>query len=315
LELGAWLRQGLHGPLDYMPATSDRRANIRARFDWARAVLCVALFYDGQPRGEKGQDLSAHIARYARGRDYHRIFERRLKRLSAALIAAGLCTKAHYYVDTGPVLKRAWAEAAGMGWTGKNTCLIHPRLGSYMLLAELILDTAVEPDAPALPHCGTCRRCLDACPTQALPAPGVLDASRCLVTWNIESDGRTPREFWEHQGGWAAGCDICQEVCPFNAPKRIAPADTELAVPLPWQALSLADCIAMQTPQFDAAFQGSTLRRLGLKGLRLGAITAAGNVGAESCRATLQAAAREADPEIATRAQWALERLAARADA
>ena len=240
------------------------------------------------------------------------MFEKRLKKLSTALTEAGLCAKAHYYVDTGPVLERAWAEAAGIGWTGKNTCLIHPRLGSFMLLAELILDVAVEPDAPSVPHCGTCRRCLDACPTGALPSPGVLDASRCLVTFNIESSGRTPREFWEAQQNWAAGCDICQEVCPFNSPRRIAPADPELATPLPWQSLTLRDCIGMTLEQFDAAFQASTLRRLGLKGLRLGAMTAAGNVGADDCTPALKNAVTETDPEIVERAKWALDRIADR---
>src|SRR5947207_12716329 len=120
-----------------MPATQQRRQNIRTRFAWARSVLCLAAFYDGQARGEKGRDLAAHVARYARGRDYHRVFEKRLKRLSVDLIASGICSRAYYYTDTGPVLERAWAEAAGLGWTGKNACLIHPRKGSYLLLAEL----------------------------------------------------------------------------------------------------------------------------------------------------------------------------------
>ncbi len=156
--LRAWLFNGHHGPLDYMPATELKRGNLRARFAWARSVLCLAAFYDGRAQGEKGRDLSAHVARYARGRDYHRIFEKRLKRLSQDLIASGICTRAHYYCDTGPVLERAWAEAAGLGWIGKNACLIHPRKGSYMLLAELILDSAPAPDAEDKPepfHCGT----------------------------------------------------------------------------------------------------------------------------------------------------------------
>ena len=298
LELGAWLQQGLHGPLEYMPATADRRVNIRTRFDWARALLCVALFYDGQPGGESGKDLSAHIARYARGRDYHRIFERRLKRLSAALIDAGLCTKAHYYVDTGPVLERAWAEAAGLGWTGKNTCLIHPRLGSFMLLAELVLDVEIEPDAPAVPHCGTCRRCMDACPTNALPAPGVLDASRCLVTWNIESGGRTPREFWEPQERWAAGCDICQEVCPFNAPQthRAGRCGTGCAAAVAERCLwrdcaSPCNCRTSTRP-----FEAARCAAWDLKACVWVRSPPPGMSGSEDCRPALLAAAGENDP-------------------
>ena len=171
-----WLARGFHGPLEYMRRSRATRANLRERFPWARSLLALGAFYDGQKRGELGRDLSAHVARYAQGRDYHLIFEKRLKRLAEQLVAGGICTQAHWYVDTGPVLERAWAEAAGVGWIGKNTCLIHPGLGSYFLLAEILLDTALEPDSPAAFHCGTCRRCLDACPTQAFPAPGVLDS-------------------------------------------------------------------------------------------------------------------------------------------
>ncbi|HLX60253.1 MAG TPA: tRNA epoxyqueuosine(34) reductase QueG [Planctomycetota bacterium] len=303
--LSAWISGGLHGPLEYMPQTEARRRNLRARFPWARTVLCLAAFYDGKARGERGRDLEAHVARYARGRDYHRVFEKRLKRLSSDLIASGICAHAHYYTDTGPVLERAWAEAAGLGWAGKNTCLIHPRLGSYMLLAEVILDCAAEADTPLPFHCGTCRRCIDACPTQALEC-GVLDSAKCLVTYNIELNGRTPRELWEKQGQWAAGCDICQEVCPYNAPKRIAPPDAELAEPLPWQTMTLAECMVMDQAEFDRRFVASTLRRTGLKGLRLGAITAAGNCHAEHCVEALRTCLEDGDEEIRARAEWAV---------
>jgi epoxyqueuosine reductase len=310
-EFGAWINNGLHGPLDYMSATEQKRRNLRLRFPWAQAVLCLAAFYDSAARGVKGRDLAAHVARYARGRDYHRIFEKRLKRLSHALIAAGVCTRAHYYTDTGPVLERAWAEAAGLGWTGKNACLIHPRKGSYMLLAEIVLDAALEADLPALPHCGTCRRCLDACPTQALVEPGVLDSSRCLVTWNIEAAGATPRELWEKQGAWAAGCDICQEVCPYNSPQRTALPDSSLGAPLPWQSMTLAQCIVMDRATFNSHFAGSTLRRTGVNGLRLGAITAAANTGAQECEGALRTCLSDADESIRVRAEWALEKLIA----
>ena len=309
LELTQWIAQGLHGPLNYMPESHDRRSNIRARFAWAQSVLCLGAFYDGSTQGVAGQDLSAHVARYARGRDYHRVFEKRLKLLSRALIDTGICTRAHYYTDTGPVFERAWAEAAGLGWTGKNACLIHPRLGSYMLLAEMILDCAPQPDAPEPFHCGTCTRCLEACPTQALIAPGVLDATKCLVTYNIELNGNTPRALWELQGKWAAGCDICQEVCPFNAPRRIAAADPELASPLPWQSMTLAKCIEMDQAEFDRRFVSSTLRRTGVRGLRLGAITAAGNARALNCLEALQRCVQDPDESIRERAVWALSKI------
>ena len=308
-HLGEWIARGLHGPLQYMPATQERRRNLHIRFPWAKSVLCLGVFYEGFARGKKGRDLEAHVARYARGRDYHRVFEKRLKRLSAALRHAGLCDRAHYYTDTGPVLERAWAERAGLGWIGKNTCLINSKRGSFFLLAEIILDCAAAPDQAATPHCGSCRRCIDACPTQALSPEGELNAQACLVTWNIELNGRTPRELWERQGEWAAGCDICQQVCPYNSERRVAPADPELSAPLAWQSMSLAQCIAMDRAEFDHRFTASTLRRTGLKGLRLGAITAAGNCASEDCRAALTACLNETDDEINARARWALAAL------
>jgi epoxyqueuosine reductase len=305
-----WLDRGNQGPLDYLVSNRQTRIQLHSRFPWVRTVLALGSFYDGVERGERGRDLSAHVARYARGRDYHRIFEKRLKKLGAALIAEGLCSRAHRYVDTGPVLERAWAEAASIGWIGKNTCVIHPRLGSYFLLAEILLDSELEPDAPALNHCGTCTRCIQACPTQAITSPNVLDARRCLVTWNLELKGDTPRELWPQQGEWAAGCDICQSVCPYNAPRRIAPADPELAAPLPWQSMTLAQSIVMNEEQFDRAFEASALRRTGVKGLRLGAITAAGNVKANECRDALNECLRDPDVDIRARAEWALAQLA-----
>lgn len=160
-------------------------------------------------------------------------------------------------------------------------------------------------------HCGTCTRCLDACPTQALVRPGVLDARRCLSTWNIERDGATPEALWAAQGDWAAGCDICQEVCPFNAPRRATARDAELAQPLSWKQLTVSACIGLTAWQFDAAFPGSPLRRTGLKGVRLGAITVAGNLKLSSCRAALEACAADPDPEIRARAAWAQSRCAA----
>ncbi|MCZ7645002.1 MAG: tRNA epoxyqueuosine(34) reductase QueG [Planctomycetota bacterium] len=305
--LAKWLEAGRQGPLEYMARTAETRRNLHARFPWARSVLCVAARHDGAARGERGRDLIAHVARYARGRDYHLVFEKRLKRLAGALKKAGLCAQARYYADTGPVLERAWAQEAGMGWVGKNACLIHPKLGSFVLLGEILLDRALNPDAPAPDHCGTCTRCLEACPTQAFAGPGQLDARRCIVTWNLELAGAVPEAQWAEHHGWAAGCDVCQTVCPFNAPERSDHApDTELAAPLPWQTLTLAEAIELDRTSYDRAFQASALRRTGWKGLRLGAITAAGNLRSASARAALARCLADPDADIRARAAWAL---------
>jgi epoxyqueuosine reductase len=313
-SLPAWLEQGMHGPLDYMLHTQTTRERPLTRFPWARSILALGMFYDGSERGERGKDLEAHIAGYARGRDYHRIFERRLKLLEQALHDAGVCSRSRHYVDTGPILERAWGEAAGLGWIGKNACLIHPKLGSFFLIAEIVMDSQPDADAPATDHCGTCTRCLDACPTQAFAAPGVLDARRCLVTWNIEQRGETPPELWRQQGHWAAGCDVCQTVCPYNATRPAGnrvrgEPDAELTSPLPWQQMSLSECIVMTPAEFDHAFRGSTLRRTGLTGLRLGAITAAANVKAKECAEEIRRCLTDRDGNIRARAEWALRAL------
>ena len=308
-----WLERGFDGPLDYMRQSRDLRIDVRKRIPWARSILALGAFHDSGQSGRRGRDLVAHVARYARGRDYHRIFEKRLMNLALALRRAGVSSRTHWCVDTGPVLERAWAERAGLGWIGKNGCLIHPRLGSFFMLAEIVLDSVPDPDAPAIPHCGTCRRCLDACPTQAFPEPGVLDASRCIVTWNIEQRGQSPEHTWTEQGEWAAGCDICQTVCPFNAPRRTGVPDAEFAAPLPWQTMTLRECMVMDEALFDRAFQASALRRSGLKGLRLGAITVAGNIKAPECVEALQMCLHDPDSDIRRRAKWALETLLVRA--
>jgi len=308
--LARWLEKGLHGPLGYMRKTQAAREQLRTRFPWANSVLALGAFYARPAASQDKGRLSAHVARYAHGRDYHLVFERRLKKLARALQAAGVCSRAHWYVDTGPVLERAWAEAAGLGWIGKNTCLIHPRHGSFLLLAEIVMDSMPEAGRPEPDHCGSCTRCLDACPTHALAEGGVLDARRCLATWNIECGGQTPKELWAAQGAWVFGCDICQEVCPYNAPPKAPAPDEELAAPRPWQDLTLADGIVLTAAQFGRAFSASPLRRGGLKGLRLGAITAAGNGQAPGCEAALQECLGDSDAEIRARAEWALAKLA-----
>ncbi|MFH0937762.1 MAG: tRNA epoxyqueuosine(34) reductase QueG [Planctomycetota bacterium] len=309
-SLAKWLDKGLYGPLDYMRKTQAARTQIRVRFPWANSILALGAFYAPTVAPcENMSDLRMRVARYARGRDYHRIFERRLKKLARALQVAGVCARARWIVDTGPVLERAWAEAAGLGWRGKNTCLIHPRGGSFLLLAEIIMDSTPEPNSPEPNHCGNCRRCLDACPTRALIEPGVLDARRCLATWNIECGGRTPEELWAAQGSSVFGCDICQEVCPYNAPRKLATPDEELLAPRSWWNLSLTECIAMTTAQFNHAFTASPLRRSGLKGLRLSAITAAGNSKTISYKIALQACLTDPDADIRARAVWAITKL------
>ena len=320
--LAAWLERGFHGPLDYMRKTHPARGQIRTRWPWVSSVLVLGNFYDdiAENLSLPEHGLLSHVARYARGRDYHLVFQKRLKQLARALVTEGVCSRAHWHVDTGPVLERAWAEAAGLGWIGKNACLIHPRLGSFFLLAGILMDSTPQPDAPIPSRCGTCRRCLDACPARALVSPGTLDASRCLATWSIERRGAMPPELWPAQREWVFGCDTCQAVCPYNAPRSTgvppvpmaqherdarATPDPELALTRPWHGMTLAQCIALTQAEYDRAFAASPLRRAGLKGLRLNAITVAGNMKCEDCREALTRCLTDEDEDIRRRAEWA----------
>jgi epoxyqueuosine reductase len=179
-----------------------------------------------------------------------------------------------------------------------------------LILGVLLLDAVLDPDPPHDRHCGTCTRCLNACPTRALRAPGLLDAARCIATWNLEQKGDVSEDQWPAVHGWAAGCDICQEVCPFNAPARTPPGDEETVPPLPWQSMSLSDAIGMDRATFERAFRSSALRRTGWKGVRLGAITAAGSERLHGAREALHACLEDPDAHIRARAAWALQRLA-----
>jgi len=302
-----WLKRGFDGPLEYVSRSASQRVLLHERYPWVKSVLSVGAFHDGRKCGKAGHDLLAHVARYARGRDYHQVFEKRLKKLAQALLSAGLCGRTHWYVDTGPVLERAWAAEAGLGWIGKNNCLIHPRHGSYLLLGELLLDIASVAPERVSNYCGTCRRCLEACPTGALVAPYMLDASRCISTWTLEMKGAAPPSGIK-SCGWVAGCDICQEVCPFNGPDRLTEGD-EVFAKAGWHGLALADMIQLSRQDYDEAFKASALRRTGWKGLRLNAIRVAGQMQGKGLEVALRSCLADTDPDICHAAREALDAL------
>ncbi len=272
-----WLEHGHAGEMDYMPRTAEKRRDSRLPFPSAKSAIVVGLDYGGR-------EPSGPVARYARGDDYHDVLVERLSLLHARvdeIVGVGVAGKA--YVDTGPILERDLARLAGLGWFGKNTMLINPKRGSFFFLGELFLDLELEPDAPfASDHCGTCRRCIDACPTGAIVRERVLDSNRCISYLTIELKGDIPIEQRDAIGEMVYGCDVCQEVCPWN--ERFSATLREDAFRIR-EALagrdpgSLArELLSMSDDDFRRGFKGSPMKRAKLRGLKRNAAVVLGNL-------------------------------------
>jgi len=318
-RLPEWLARGYAGGMAWLERRVEERTDPRRLWPEVRSVVVVGLVYDP---GERGAVSPGHadVARYAGGDDYHDVLGERLRALGVALEALlGRPVAFRAYVDTGPVLERPLAAAAGLGWIGKNTLLIHPRLGSYLFLGVLLTDAALPPDAPEPDHCGSCRACLDACPTGALVEPGVLDASICLSYTTIELRDAVPEALRAAHGAHVFGCDVCQEVCPWNTrERRGVPPDAaglraRLAPRNEWRAPSLAWLLSLDEDAWRAATRRTALRRAKHRFLLRNALIAAGNAGDAALEPLLRAHAASEDAIVAEHARWALARLEARA--
>jgi len=314
--LREWLAHGYGGEMAWLGGRAEERMDPRRVLPGARSLLGVALAYDPAAPRTRGPVAAGRIARYAGGDDYHALILERLEALGDALEArAGVSVRRLAYVDTGPVLEREAAARAGLGWIGKNTCLIDPELGSYLFLGVLLTDLALAPDAPVADHCGSCRACLDACPTDAFPEPYVLDASRCLSYTTIELRGPIPEPLRPAQGDWVFGCDVCQEVCPWNTrSRRPVPADREglrarLAPRVAWRAPSLAWLLSLDEDAWREVTADTALRRAKWRGLLRNALVAAGNSGDPSLAPAVRRHAAGDDALLAEHARWALARL------
>ncbi len=252
--LRRWLEAGHAGTMGYLERRVEERLDPARVLPGARSVLCVALNYY---QGEAPDPSWRPVARYAWGRDYHDVIGPRLERLAAHLAeAAG--ARSRGYVDTGPVLERDLAARAGLGWIGKNTMLLHPRLGSWFFIGVLLTTAELAHDEPLADRCGTCRACLDACPTGAFVAPYVLDARRCMSYLTIEHRGDIPHDARAGMAGWQFGCDICQDVCPWN---RKAPTTREAAFEPPAPFPGAAAVSAMDDDALRRRFAGTPLLR------------------------------------------------------
>jgi epoxyqueuosine reductase len=265
-----WLARGYAGEMAYLNRSAEQRADVRRVLPSAQSVIVTGTIYNtAVPYSTESADPNrAQIARYAWGDDYHDVIGARLDALVAWMRKHSTQPfDARAYVDTGPVQERVYAQHAGLGWIGKNTCVISPEVGSWIFLAEIICSLPLESDQPALDQCGTCTLCIDACPTRALVAPGVLDSTRCISYLTIEQRGPIPDEFAASVGSHIYGCDVCQEVCPWN---QIAPSSSDPAwQPRPvWANADISALSAMSDEELREAMRGSAMTRTKVSGLR-----------------------------------------------
>lgn len=259
-RLQAWLNKGYHGSMEWMK--NPKRQDIRHCMANIKSIICVALNYY-TPYQHSDKPDTGKISRYAWGRDYHKVMQRKLKALSQWLREKSKQIELKYYVDTGPIQDKVWAERAGIGWIGKNGNVISRDYGSWLFLGEILTNISLEPDQPHTNHCGTCTRCLSACPTQAITQPFVVDANRCIAYHTIENrQPSLPSEITSKFNGWVAGCDICQDVCPWN--QRFAQAtDIQDFYPYPPNLEpKLIDLAKLSESEWDQRFRASALRRI-----------------------------------------------------
>ena len=324
-ELGVfsqWVEAGHAGEMKYLEKRSEsghlRRASVKNAAPWAKSVIVCALNYNGGlPYSTQVQDAErGWISRYAwGGKDYHDSVLARLRQVEAALRSLGkqhnLTVESRCYVDTGPIVERVYAKYAGIGWFGKNTCIINQKLGSWIFLGVILTSLEIAPDLPAPDRCGSCTRCIDACPTQAFTAPGKLDARRCIAYLTIEKRGEIPLEFRDAIGHQVFGCDICQDVCPWNnkagnAPMTSAPEFQPQPMLVHPELMWLAE---MSEDDFRRTFRGSPVKRTKYAGLRRNLAIAMGNSGNAAYIPVLEKMCAEGDQVIADHARWAIKKL------
>jgi len=265
----SWLSDGNAGTMEYLHRRVDQRTDPASYLPEARSVICVAINYHVQlaPPDPAASTHRGKIARYALGEDYHEPLKKRLWTLADWLreIVPGARTRT--CVDTAPILEREYAGRAGVGWIGKNTCVINPEIGSWLLLGEIITTIELPADEPATDHCGTCTRCIDACPTRAITAPYQLDARRCISYLNIEHTGPIPDEHRPAMGEWLYGCDICQDVCPFNS-RAPSSSDALFQPRFPDGTVDVREVAGWCDTEYRVRLRKSPLRRLKLSVLQ-----------------------------------------------
>ena len=308
-RLATFLADGMQGSMDWLADTADRRGDPRTLWSEVRSIIVLGMNYG------TGDDPGAVLSRrdrgaisiYARNRDYHDIIKGRLKEIAGKMVAkAGGDVKV--FVDTAPVMEKPLAEAAGLGWQGKHTNLVSRELGSWLFLATIFTTADLDPDRPEIDHCGSCRACLDSCPTAAFPAPYRLDARRCISYLTIENKGPIPREFRTAIGNRIYGCDDCLAACPWNKFARAA-SEAKLVAREDLREPRLADLLALDDAAFRALFSGSPVKRIGRDRFVRNVLVAAGNSGNPALVSRCRELLDDDAPLVRGAAVWALSQL------
>jgi epoxyqueuosine reductase len=305
--LDRMLERGAEADMVWLRTQRAERLDPARLLPGARSVVALALSY--LEEGGEPEPADGRVARYARGRDYHAVMKRKLKDLVARLVERDPEVRTFASADVAPVMEKAWAERAGLGWVGKNGCLITTDLGSWVVLATVIVDRELAPDAPHPEHCGSCAACLPACPTGAIVAPGFVDARRCISFQTIERRGSIPEEVAERLGPWAFGCDDCQTVCPWNR-GAAARCDPELRARPGQRGLDLEALLALTLEEYQRRFYGTALARARYEGLLRNAVLAAGHAGDRRHLAAVRLHLDSPFEGVRAAARWSAVRLA-----
>jgi epoxyqueuosine reductase len=309
-EFRKWLDEGGHGEMSYMERGEEKRCDPQKVLPGARSIVVLALnYFQGDPKAGDTPAATGKIARYARGDDYHDLVANKLDKIDEFLRAFDGQQKC--YVDTGPVLERDHAAEAGIGWHGKSTMLIDERLGTWFFLAEVLTTLELPPDEPVPDRCGTCERCIKACPTGAITAPHRLDARRCISYLTIELKGSIPLDLRPLIGDRIFGCDDCLDACPWNRFARVSREAAFFARPST-VGIPLRDYLGLSDEDFRSLFRNSPIKRIKRRGFLRNVCVALGNVGDPSDLAALGRAAADPEPLIAEHAKWAIHQIRSR---
>jgi epoxyqueuosine reductase len=309
-RLNTWLASGAAGSMDWLAATQARRSDPRKLWPETASIILLGMNYGpaGDPLAALARKSAGNISVYARNRDYHDLIKGRLKLLAAWLVTQAKGTGVKVFVDTAPIMEKPLAQAAGLGWAGKHSNLVSREFGSWLFLGSIFTDLPLAPDPPEPDHCGTCRACLDICPTKAFPRPYVLDARRCISYLTIEHQGHIGREFRPLIGNRIFGCDDCLAVCPWN--KFAATArETKLCAREELSAPPIADLLRLDDAAFRALFTGSAVKRIGYDRFTRNVLIAAGNSGDLALAGPVAEKLKSSSALVRAMAVWALGRL------